>query len=74
MQASYQSHGFESLVNTEGFQTGTASFTPTFLFESLVNTEGFQTVKEPVEAVWEFESLVNTEGFQTQSLKHSVQL
>ena len=34
---------FESLVNTEGFQT---AYTPNYgklAFESLVNTEGFQT-------------------------------
>ena len=36
---------FESLVNTEGFQT---PFPPILIlssFESLVNTEGFQTYK-----------------------------
>ena len=34
---------FESLVNTEGFQTGDRRETHRTLFESLVNTEGFQT-------------------------------
>ena len=35
---------FESLVNTEGFQTTQESRNKYFKFESLVNTEGFQTV------------------------------
>ena len=34
---------FESLVNTEGFQTLKVSPMITLSFESLVNTEGFQT-------------------------------
>ena len=34
---------FESLVNTEGFQTAKPDSLPDFEFESLVNTEGFQT-------------------------------
>ena len=34
---------FESLVNTEGFQTGVPCVVPSAWFESLVNTEGFQT-------------------------------
>ena len=36
-------HGFESLVNTEGFQTYIAGVRRKNQFESLVNTEGFQT-------------------------------
>ena len=35
---------FESLVNTEGFQTERLSAHLPFTFESLVNTEGFQTL------------------------------
>ena len=57
--------GFESLVNTEGFQT---DFTQIFIciqFESLVNTEGFQTAASCRLSPTPFESLVNTEGFQT---------
>ncbi len=34
---------FESLVNTEGFQTGWNACLREIVFESLVNTEGFQT-------------------------------
>ena len=34
---------FESLVNTEGFQTYTNICVIACKFESLVNTEGFQT-------------------------------
>ena len=34
---------FESLVNTEGFQTKVAVINYESTFESLVNTEGFQT-------------------------------
>ena len=34
---------FESLVNTEGFQTIKKGAAHTIWFESLVNTEGFQT-------------------------------
>ena len=34
---------FESLVNTEGFQTNVCDFSHEMKFESLVNTEGFQT-------------------------------
>ena len=34
---------FESLVNTEGFQTAVPARNQTSKFESLVNTEGFQT-------------------------------
>ena len=34
---------FESLVNTEGFQTKNIEKTKNIEFESLVNTEGFQT-------------------------------
>ena len=34
---------FESLVNTEGFQTASDCFYVHAWFESLVNTEGFQT-------------------------------
>ena len=36
---------FESLVNTEGFQTRRRDGLRETLFESLVNTEGFQTHK-----------------------------
>ncbi len=57
---------FESLVNTEGFQTIHIGFRIHQRFESLVNTEGFQTgVPCVVPSAW-FESLVNTEGFQTK--------
>ena len=35
---------FESLVNTEGFQTRFIFLVRKLRFESLVNTEGFQTV------------------------------
>ena len=35
---------FESLVNTEGFQTHSKTLRTINLFESLVNTEGFQTM------------------------------
>ena len=35
---------FESLVNTEGFQTDFCRIRRSVQFESLVNTEGFQTV------------------------------
>ena len=56
---------FESLVNTEGFQTACPSVPLLPLFESLVNTEGFQTIVIiHNHHIW-FESLVNTEGFQT---------
>ena len=34
---------FESLVNTEGFQTTYRNYPISGQFESLVNTEGFQT-------------------------------
>ena len=34
---------FESLVNTEGFQTRDSDVVVCKSFESLVNTEGFQT-------------------------------
>ena len=34
---------FESLVNTEGFQTCYRVTNEELMFESLVNTEGFQT-------------------------------
>ena len=34
---------FESLVNTEGFQTSPVKKLRRSWFESLVNTEGFQT-------------------------------
>ena len=37
---------FESLVNTEGFQTVDNKMTANPGFESLVNTEGFQTEAE----------------------------
>ena len=37
---------FESLVNTEGFQTEARSERSKELFESLVNTEGFQTAND----------------------------
>ena len=56
---------FESLVNTEGFQTIPLLQSPKEAFESLVNTEGFQTAKPDSLPDFEFESLVNTEGFQT---------
>ena len=56
--------GFESLVNTEGFQTETDSNRHSRLFESLVNTEGFQTDFTQIFICIQFESLVNTEGFQ----------
>ena len=36
---------FESLVNTEGFQTSYLFSQHALAFESLVNTEGFQTHK-----------------------------
>ena len=36
-------HKFESLVNTEGFQTTGSNNRANDMFESLVNTEGFQT-------------------------------
>ena len=35
---------FESLVNTEGFQTEAEDVIAALKFESLVNTEGFQTM------------------------------
>ena len=35
---------FESLVNTEGFQTEKTLISLPGMFESLVNTEGFQTM------------------------------
>ena len=57
---------FESLVNTEGFQTNDANVPCRTLFESLVNTEGFQTKSDSACADDQFESLVNTEGFQTR--------
>ena len=41
----YWGKGFESLVNTEGFQTFKGLRKTTQQFESLVNTEGFQTIK-----------------------------
>ena len=56
---------FESLVNTEGFQTCCKRCYQQGKFESLVNTEGFQTVVRLNRKDIEFESLVNTEGFQT---------
>ena len=56
---------FESLVNTEGFQTGQLTLPTAKAFESLVNTEGFQTLRRIVRDWLQFESLVNTEGFQT---------
>ena len=56
---------FESLVNTEGFQTETVRRTAGNPFESLVNTEGFQTAGTEIQRKRRFESLVNTEGFQT---------
>ena len=56
---------FESLVNTEGFQTATAKVVDYDSFESLVNTEGFQTQYKIILLIFSFESLVNTEGFQT---------
>ena len=56
---------FESLVNTEGFQTLKSWFSLLLLFESLVNTEGFQTARYGCIIRYGFESLVNTEGFQT---------
>ena len=56
---------FESLVNTEGFQTAWHGIPVSGSFESLVNTEGFQTEQEKRIKELEFESLVNTEGFQT---------
>ena len=39
---------FESLVNTEGFQTGQRNGKLRRKFESLVNTEGFQTAPSGV--------------------------
>ena len=56
---------FESLVNTEGFQTKRSCSSDDWVFESLVNTEGFQTQIQTDAQECEFESLVNTEGFQT---------
>ena len=56
---------FESLVNTEGFQTDDHRSRVDRKFESLVNTEGFQTHTMPKRSKRWFESLVNTEGFQT---------
>ena len=56
---------FESLVNTEGFQTQAVWKMTAEAFESLVNTEGFQTTQESRNKYFKFESLVNTEGFQT---------
>ena len=56
---------FESLVNTEGFQTVNVEEYWGKGFESLVNTEGFQTFKGLRKTTQQFESLVNTEGFQT---------
>ena len=56
---------FESLVNTEGFQTAVPARNQTSKFESLVNTEGFQTSRLRNSTPDRFESLVNTEGFQT---------
>ena len=56
---------FESLVNTEGFQTCSIASKHSIVFESLVNTEGFQTRNTVIPHGCEFESLVNTEGFQT---------
>ena len=56
---------FESLVNTEGFQTGQRNGKLRRKFESLVNTEGFQTDQLVSVFCEVFESLVNTEGFQT---------
>ena len=38
-----QTFKFESLVNTEGFQTAKMVGASPDSFESLVNTEGFQT-------------------------------
>ena len=38
---------FESLVNTEGFQTRKIKCKDSEPFESLVNTEGFQTRQKP---------------------------
>ena len=56
---------FESLVNTEGFQTVHMGEIRGRPFESLVNTEGFQTGEVKTQTCMKFESLVNTEGFQT---------
>ena len=56
---------FESLVNTEGFQTSDVGLCRITQFESLVNTEGFQTAADMQPQQLLFESLVNTEGFQT---------
>ena len=52
---------FESLVNTEGFQTALVISWRVIKFESLVNTEGFQTQIQTDAQECEFESLVNTE-------------
>ena len=60
-----QSCKFESLVNTEGFQTEACQIRRPVRFESLVNTEGFQTLRSILCDGLQFESLVNTEGFQT---------
>ena len=60
---------FESLVNTEGFQTVRYAECKLCLFESLVNTEGFQTWVSGYTLAYRFESLVNTEGFQTSESK-----
>ena len=59
---------FESLVNTEGFQTGRSGELVWRKFESLVNTEGFQTDCTIACQLLTFESLVNTEGFQTMNI------
>ena len=59
---------FESLVNTEGFQTVQSGLAQITSFESLVNTEGFQTLPKPRVQKLVFESLVNTEGFQTSDV------
>ena len=59
---------FESLVNTEGFQTMVYLQRLHERFESLVNTEGFQTPYLMWQYSYQFESLVNTEGFQTSHL------
>ena len=56
---------FESLVNTEGFQTIRRDESNPISFESLVNTEGFQTRGICPCIRTSFESFVNTEGFQT---------
>ena len=65
---------FESLVNTEGFQTNTQENSLETWFESLVNTEGFQTIWLLKRLKDRFESLVNTEGFQTKNLANNTNI